>query len=377
MREFRNTSPVGECRVTFAERRLREGVARLPEPEKLYAALSFFEGLPDEQIALQLGSTEVDIARLREGATGRLWNLLPVDSGEARSLVLAAEKALRASLAELSASPLDEAGRVADIDDAFLDTVPEPARVAAIADVSQGDGGELRVPPSRSKTKAPRFHSARSSCALPVNAFGPWKLDCESLVLVGIDGFRSLQFERRCPIEGVPDNRKPPNLDVLIHGDTFVAVESKLIEHITAETTASLSTTYDAPLRALAHPAWQNAFGRLRESPNEFQSFGAAQLIKHYLGIRSQFPDSDAVLVYLFWEPTDFEEHRFFSLHRAEVAEFATWVSDGDVPFRWLSYRELFDNWRGLTAPPWLKRHVNRLDARYKVTVAPLIARIN
>ena len=360
--------------MAFAERRLREGIDRIPEAEKVVVTLAFFEHLDDEQIARQLGSTALEIARLRRNALGRLRGISPVGSKEARSLERAAEMALRTRFAELCGSPIDEAGRVADINAAFVPTAPSEARVTSIVDVCQGDGGELRMPTRGTRTTAPRFNSARSSCALPVNAFGPWRLDPAKLILDGMDGFTSLRFERRCPIHGVPSDRTPPNLDVLIDGTTLVGIESKLIEHITAESTASLSTTYDAPLLALADEVWRHAFERLRESPNEFQSFGAAQIVKHYLGLKSQFPDRVAVLVYLFWEPLDADDHRFFALHRAEIAEFATWVSGGDIAFRWLSYRALFDEWRSKHAPPWLKSHVAHLNARYGVAVTPFLA---
>ena len=51
------------------------------------------------------------------------------------------------------------------------------------------------------------------------------------------------------------------------------------------------------------------------------------------------------------------------------AAEFAGWVSDGDVPFRWLSYSELFAEWRTLTEPRWIAEHVDALEDRYSLAL--------
>jgi hypothetical protein len=88
---------------------------------------------------------------------------------------MAAERALRSRFSASAVHPLDRAGRARTIDEAFLSTVGKPERDAAILDVEQGDGGELAQPSDPSLH--PRFHSARSSCALAVNLFGPWRLD--------------------------------------------------------------------------------------------------------------------------------------------------------------------------------------------------------
>jgi hypothetical protein len=74
----------------------------------------------------------------------------------------------------------------------------------------------------------PRFHSARSSCALAANAFAPWRLDPLTLRVQGIGEFTSLWFESKPRLAGL--RGKPPNLDVVADGPETLGIESKLIE---------------------------------------------------------------------------------------------------------------------------------------------------
>jgi hypothetical protein len=110
-----------------------------------------------------------------------------------------------------------------------------------------------------------------------------------SLVISGLSGFKSLRFERRCPIRGVPPERTPPNLDVLAEGETIVGIESKLIEQIRIGATAHFSAAYDDAITELADDAWRSAIERLKLSPSCFQSFDAGQIAKHYLGMKTAF----------------------------------------------------------------------------------------
>lgn len=293
---------------------------------------------------------------------------MPLGGPETSQLARAAEDALRSKFSELTAHPLDRAGRARTIDEAFLSTVGRPEREAAVRDIKQGDGGELAQPTDPSLY--PRFHSARSSCALAVNIFGPWRLDPSSLEISGLGGFKSLSFERRCPIKGVPPERTPPNLDVLAEGETIVGIESKLIEQIRIGATASFSSDYDDAIAKLADDPWRSAIERLKTDAGYFQSFGAGQIAKHYLGMKTLFGTSNPmVLIYLYWEPDNQEAHRFFTIHREEVDEFAKWVSGGDAGFRHLSYPQLLERWHHQDGAHPLSEHVALARERYSLRV--------
>jgi hypothetical protein len=99
------------------------------------------------------------------------------------------------------------------------------------------------------------------------------------------------------------------------------------------------------------------------------QHLDRAQLVKHYFGIHAfqrGHPDVSAALVYLFWEPLNWQEVGACVRHRAEIDAFVSGVSDSPVLFRWMSYNDLWGSW--LAEPP-LADHARRLQRRYQVNL--------
>lgn len=349
--------------MIFRHRRLRAAIDALPEAQKLYATLSLCEGVADGEIADLLVLDARALRVLREETEASLSPQLPFRRGERARLTGTSEQTLKERLERFASHPLDRAGRAPTTDDVLLETVPAAERAAAIADVREGDGGELRQP--KDSTLAPRFHSARSSCALAVNVFGPWRRDQSSLRISGLGGFTSLQFERRCPVVGVTRGT-PPNLDVLAEGETVVGIESKLIEHISAPPKKAFSDAYARAVDELADEPWRDAVNRLRKGGSGFETFDATQVLKHYLGLKTRYGERPTVIVYLYWEPRDAQQ-RFFAWHREEVREFCRWVAGGDVQFLPLRLSQLLDRWSSLAEPAWLQEHIRLVRERYAV----------
>jgi hypothetical protein len=92
---------------------------------------------------------------------------------------------------------------------------------------------------------------------------------------------------------------------------------------------------------------WSEMFHSLCAEPHRFHYVDAAQLLKHYLGIRHSLADEDVpkALVYLFWEPRNWPQVPAYSQHRSEVLEFSMAVAGGAVEFTAMSYAELWDAW--------------------------------
>jgi len=110
----------------------------------------------------------------------------------------------------------EETDRFRDTADALFRRCLDPNTAAELA---AGAGGELD-----------RLASLRSSAALAVNVFGPWRSDPGPIasVLGGDPGSSRLRFEAVFPT-GLPGT--PPHLDVVIDGGTTrLAVESKFLE---------------------------------------------------------------------------------------------------------------------------------------------------
>jgi len=190
------------------------------------------------------------------------------------------------------------------------------------------------------------------------------------LTLAGIDGFTKASFEKKLPT-GLPGN--PPNVDFFAQGPAgTVAVESKFTEFLGTKV-AKFASSYPCTIKRLADPAWTNVFESLLQDPEHFALLDAAQLVKHYLGMRHSLGENAGpqVLLYVFWEPTNCAELPDFRAHRAEVDLFSDLVAESDIRFVGLSYPELWAGWEERDSWPGSRDHVAALRARYGVTVPP------
>lgn len=128
-------------------------------------------------------------------------------------------------------------------------------------------------------------------------------------------------------------------------------------------------TVYHDVVASLAHPTWRAEYDRLVEDPRRYRFLDAAQLIKHYLGLRRRFTDRPVTLAYLYWEPTNAAETATCVVHAAELAEFSRLVADPSTRFIGMSYRTLWNDWTQRDQPSWLRDHVTALRQRYDVAV--------
>jgi hypothetical protein len=95
-----------------------------------------------------------------------------------------------------------------------------------------------------------------------------------------------------------------------------------------------------------------------------------AQLVKHYFGLRrcqeGNSQPKDVVLLYLFWEPTNWQDIAECRQHRIELQELAGKVAPSSIQFRWMTYTDL---WRDWIAIPPLANHAANLRARYETCI--------
>lgn len=232
------------------------------------------------------------------------------------------------------------------------------------SDLRQGSGNELEWDGPR----PPKFNAAFSSSALAVNAFARWRGHERMLELCEWRGFDSLEFEARCP-NGLA-RATPPNLDVLLkRGDEIVAIESKCLEYLRVKE-AKFSSRYDELVASGDHDdGWITAYRALVREPGRYRYLDAAQLVKHYFGLKHTYPDSAVTLLYLYWEPEGVAGRLVFQAHRDEVADFASLVGLGAIRFRAMNYLDLWGKWEQLSDPGWLREHLVQLRGRYAVTI--------
>lgn len=210
----------------------------------------------------------------------------------------------------------------------FVPLDPESER-----EFAAGDGGELE-----------KLGSLRSSAAMAYNVFAPWKTAPSQLArLLGGEGvYDRMAFERKYPT-GV--GSRHPHLDVVIEtnerirgGPMPVAVEAKFCEIYDRPSPARFSVNY---LRRDELWAGLENMRRLAEelaaNAAIFELFGAAQLVKHILGLAREYGPSGFRLVYLWY---DFASEAA-KTHRGEVDRFSEML-DGEISFQAMTYQDLY-----------------------------------
>jgi hypothetical protein len=219
-----------------------------------------------------------------------------------------------------------------------------------------GAGQELRR-----KMRAPY-----SSSALVVNTFGRWKRDPETLVLGGRTNFTRLCFERQCH-SGLGGT--PPHLDLIAEcDDQVIAVESKCTEYLSPKK-ADFSESYERIQDHRCKTEWYKHLLELKDNPHFYRWLDGAQLIKHYLGIAKTYV-KPAVLIYLYWQPTNWTQYAAFGDHRKELKSFEERVKgDGGVRFASQSYDELWQSWLEVFKSTSVLDHIAQCLRRYSLAL--------
>ena len=233
-------------------------------------------------------------------------------------------------------------------------------------ELGAGSGGELVDRGARPA----KFRAIRSSSALAVNTFIPWRDHADLMPLAGElvePATLELEAKRRPLTHGMP-----ANLDVLgrTRDGTIVAVESKLLEPLNAKA-AMFEDAYKSIANDTFDPRRDSRWYAHVVAEHLRLHLDIGQLVRHYLALARCHMDVPVVLVYAFWEPADAADFDVFRTHRDEIAAFAdSVVGDPHVRFAPICYRDLWDAWEQPGAPPWLAEHVAKLRGRYDVRLA-------
>ena len=267
-----------------------------------------------------------------------------------KQILVKAKKTIWAAYRRNHSCPVSKDGYVCCPEDNLISSV----HMADFKDdMDSGSGNELKG----------KFRALHSSSALAVNAFAKWKSNTTDLFLCGKNGFKSLTFEKKCPT-GLGGT--PPNLDVFLDNDhSLIGVESKFLEYLTPKK-GFFSASYTRANLPQSEEACWYLIDRIKEQPK--QHLDAAQLIKHYIGLRN-LPlarDKEIVLLYLFWEPENWKDFEVFHRHRGEISDFASYFDELSVKFICQSYPELWDEWEQHYKNT---SHVSELRERYYLTI--------
>jgi len=253
------------------------------------------------------------------------------------------------------------AGYLADWRDNLIEGV---AAADVEADLRRGAGNELTDQPD----EPAKFCAAFSSSALAVNTFAPFRCRPERLSLAGVTGFDAIELEYPCDNGLVGTN---PHFDLFARtATTVIAVESKFLEPL-QQKPAQFSDQYVRPFMGtverprIAEEPWARMYARLRSDPQTYRHLDAAQLVKHYLGLRHSFAALERTLVYLYWEPANAADLAVYRDLRLEINDFTAAVAGCDTRFVALSYPSLWLEWQQNRACVDMSQHLERLRQRY------------
>jgi len=201
-----------------------------------------------------------------------------------------------------------------------------------------GSGKELGNDRNRGKMQA-----LHSSSALMVNVFQYWRVhgvDAIAKACGAPKGMREMKFEQThpTPVGSIP------HLDVEFYGPMLkpMAVESKFTETYRLHTRRTIKDKYlDNTSIWIKLPRSQKLVELIRGEENGKTSFtylDAPQLLKHILGLTTEFGTKGFELLYLWYEVPSLEADK----HRMEVGKFKKQIGS-EVNFRDMTYQELFE----------------------------------
>ena len=223
-------------------------------------------------------------------------------------------------------------------------------------DFNESSGNELNK----------KICAVHSSSALVVNTFARWKEEPASLNIFGNTNFNTMEFGKKCStgLRGME-----PSSDILLISDnSVICVESKFTEYIKPKKML-FSSRYQREKLPQAEDEWWRLLEKIRDGSTQY--LDAAQLIKHYLGLRhlsnqKNFENHKITLLYLFWEPENWEDFDIFRKHREEIKTFTDQVKCTSVQFVADSYLKLWKEWESKEN---ISDHLKYLRKRYSFPV--------
>ena len=247
----------------------------------------------------------------------------------------------------------DNQGYIVEKEKPEMNLLPDIKADLIKEDYLKGSGHEWRR----------KFRAIHSSAALAANTFGRWKTDPSRLSFCSYTGFDKLKLEAKCPT-GLGGT--PPHLDVLLTStDTVIGIESKLLEPLKL-TEPKFPESYSQECLPLCEETWWALLENVRRSQKSH--LDAAQLIKHYLGLRHSYPDvNNVLLVYLYWKPLNADEFEEYARHAEDLEKFQHAIQNSNkVQFKAMDYLQLWNEWE---KDGNMAKHAKRLKDRYCVKI--------
>jgi hypothetical protein len=205
-----------------------------------------------------------------------------------------------------------------------------------------------------------------SAAALTLNSFLPWLRQMDRLRLAGIEGFKELHFDARCPT-GVRGT--PPHIELMASGASGVVGASIRTFDYLGRRQSRLSSAYTALVVSEALEPWVELMRAFADRTERFQYVDVPALAKLAIGMGRIFVRRPTRLLYVFLEPAGAAGVLPFAEHRRELARLAALTAGSAVRLVACSFHELWEGWRREEAPPRLREIVAELERRYGVAM--------
>jgi len=223
-------------------------------------------------------------------------------------------------------------------------------------ELGNGNGNELEN----------KFLAIHSSSALCVNNFAPFKENKDKIYFCGYSNFYEAEFEKKL-WTGI----STPNLDFYLeNSNTIIGIESKFTEYFNADfehTKNNLCKYYNRKELNYLHKDFMNNIVLQYISESEKMYLDVAQLIKHSIGLinESKKVNKKAILVYIFWEPENWQEVENCKKHKKELDAFSKRISKF-IEFQHFSYSEF---WKEYENCELVKKHIALVKQRYEFAI--------
>ena len=226
-------------------------------------------------------------------------------------------------------------------------------------ELSNGNGNELES----------KFCALHSSSALCVNNFAPFKKHKNEISFCEHSKFEIAEFEKK-----LSTRISTPNLDFYFENqETIIGVESKFTEHLKTNldhTKKNLCKYYNRTELEYLPKGFMNSIVFHYISSSKKMYLDVAQLIKHSIGLinESKKADKKAILVYIYWQPDNWEDIDVFKQHKKELDDFAERISKfkDAIEFKHLSYIEFWDTYK---KDKMFSEHIGRVENRYRFSI--------
>jgi hypothetical protein len=210
-------------------------------------------------------------------------------------------------------------------------------------EIGKGQGSELTV----DKNGRMKFCALHSSSALCVNNFAMFKQNLKDMSFLKNSNFTEAVFEKK-----LSTGISTPNLDFYLeNAKTIIGIESKFTEYLTPNIEHTKENLCKYFMREEL-----NFLPRLFDSvilnyinSSDKMYLNVAQLLKHSIGLLKNKGEKEAILVYIYWKPRNWNPNGGYQIiyeqHNYEIQDFAKKISKY-LTFKYLSYSELWEDYK-------------------------------